>query len=295
MITFSVIIPTYNRAHLITETIDTVLAQTYKQFEVLIVDDGSKDDTGVVVQQFTDPRVKYFYKNNEERGAARNYGMRQAKGDYALFFDSDDLMKPGYLDILVKVIRMNPGIFMLAAKYNFIDEAGRERPSPQKELPEGWYGQDFFLEGNILACNYCVRINQPGFHFFPEERELASMEDWLFLLHNLQGQKIYIRDEIGLSMREHDDRSMANNKKVIEARRKATAWALSKLSLDDKRQKKLKAWSHYFCGIHEYLDHNRKGAMKEVYEAIKLDGPQQKFLLLAAKAVIGRKLITKIK
>lgn len=296
MISFSIIIPTYNRAQLISETIRSVLAQSYPHYEIIIVDDGSKDDTGNVVRsQFTDKRVSYYHKQNEERGAARNFGIKHAKGDYALFFDSDDLMKPNYLDILIKVIRMNPGIFMLAAKYNFIDDAKIERPSPLESVPEGWYDRDYFLEGNILACNYCIRINQGGYHLFPEQRELASMEDWLFLLHNLHDQKIYIRDEIGLSMREHDDRSMANNQKVIEARNKATAWALESLNLNDKQKKKLRAWSHYFCGIHQYLDHKRSAALKEVYEAIRLDGPQQKFLILLAKAIVGRKTILKLK
>ncbi|HLF46080.1 MAG TPA: glycosyltransferase family 2 protein, partial [Chitinophagaceae bacterium] len=106
MIFFSVIIPTYNRAHLIKETIDSVLRQTHPHFEIIIVDDGSTDDTKQVIENHfgKDARVIYFYKQNEERGAARNFGLKQAKGDYAVFLDSDDLMLSPYLETLDKII-----------------------------------------------------------------------------------------------------------------------------------------------------------------------------------------------
>jgi hypothetical protein len=95
-------------------------------------------------------------------------------------------------------------------------------------------------------------------------------------------------------MRQHDERSMMNNQKVIEARKKATAWAINNLGLSENEKNKLNAWSHYFCGIHQYLDHNRTGAIKEAMDAIKLGGLNKKYLLLFAKSVIGRKLIKAI-
>src|SRR5687767_2314894 len=120
---FSVIIPTYNRAGFIIEAVDTVLQQTYPEFEVIVVDDGSIDNTAEVIagKYGSESRVRYFYKQNEERAAARNFGLRQASGEYAVFFDSDDLMKPHYLATLSGIIDTNPGICMLAASYNFID------------------------------------------------------------------------------------------------------------------------------------------------------------------------------
>ena len=92
-------------------------------------------------------------------------------------------------------------------------------------------------------------------------------------------------------MRQHDERSMSNNQKVIDARRKATDWALSNLELSRGKRKTLIAWSHYFCGIHEYLDHKRIAVVKEAIKAIKGGGPNKNFLLLLAKAIVGRKLI----
>jgi glycosyltransferase involved in cell wall biosynthesis len=297
MIFFSIIIPVYNRSHLLSETIDTVLSQSYSNFELLIVDDGSTENIIQVLEKKygNEIRVKYFRKQNEERGAARNYGLKNANGDYAVFFDSDDLMKPHYLETLNKIIIERPGVKLLATKYNYDNNGSVENHPELLNLKEGWYDQSLFLKGNILACNYCVKIKSNNYKLFPPERELASMEDWLFLLENLEGNKIFIKDEICITMRQHDERSMSNNQKVIEARRKATTWALSKLSLSPASKKTLVAWSHYFCGIHEYLDFKRGAAVKEAITAITSDGFQKKFLLLLAKSIVGRKLIKAIR
>lgn len=294
MLFFSVIIPTYNRAHMIAETVDTVLRQTYSRFEVIIVDDGSTDNSGAVIQQKygNDARVKYFFKQNEERGAARNFGLKQAKGEYAVFFDSDDRMLPHYLETLNQIIAAHPGIFLLAAKYNYSNGGKTEMHPELQHLAEGWYDRNFFLKGNILACNYCVRINDRAFRFFPEERELASMEDWLFLLQNLEKEKIFIRNEICVTMMQHPERSMSNNRRVTAARIKATDWALKNLPLSGQEKKILTAWSHYFCGIHQYLDYNRSASVKESLAAIRTGGIHKKFLLLLAKSIAGRKLTT---
>lgn len=297
MTKFSVIIPVYNRAHLISETLETVLKQVYSNFEIIIVDDGSKDELGKLIgdKYSPDQRVRYFYKQNEERGAARNYGLTKATGDFAVFFDSDDFMKPTYLEDLYKVISHNQDVRMLALKYNYDNNGTIEYHPLLKKLPEGWYDHQLFLKGNILACNFCIKLKNHSYKPFPSERELASMEDWLFLLANLIDQKIYIKEAIGVTMRQHDERSMSHNQKVIEARRNATDWTLKNISLSDTDKKRLIAWSHYFCGIHQYLDHKRGVSVKEAINAIKGEGFNKLFLTLLAKSIIGRRLIQKLK
>src|SRR5258706_16379849 len=103
---FSVIIPTYNRAEFITRTVNSVLSQTYKSFEIIIVDDGSTDNT----ENILDPLLKqhsnisYLKKNNQERGAARNFGSYHAKGDYVTFLDSADILYPQHLHETIYLI-----------------------------------------------------------------------------------------------------------------------------------------------------------------------------------------------
>ena len=97
-ILFSVIVPTYNRESFIVKTIQSVLSQTYLNFELIIVDDGSTDNTEQVVKKIQDKRIKYYKKKNAERGAARNHGTNKEKGGYITFLDSDDLLYSKYLE-----------------------------------------------------------------------------------------------------------------------------------------------------------------------------------------------------
>jgi glycosyltransferase involved in cell wall biosynthesis len=98
---FSIIIPLYNRPQEIKELLETLTAQTYKQFEVLVIEDGSVNDAAEVVKSFADQLdVRYFVKANEGQGFTRNFGFQRAKGDYFVVFDSDCLIPADYLQIV---------------------------------------------------------------------------------------------------------------------------------------------------------------------------------------------------
>ena len=98
--TFSVVLPTYNRAEWLSGAIESVIEQQFQDWELLVVDDGSTDSTKEVVGRFKDERVRYLYQTNAERSAARNRGMTQARGDYITFLDSDDRYTPKHLEEL---------------------------------------------------------------------------------------------------------------------------------------------------------------------------------------------------
>jgi glycosyltransferase involved in cell wall biosynthesis len=105
---FSIIIPTYNRAHTIRRPLDSILAQTFTDWELIIVDDGSTDDTQSVVDSYHDVRISYVWQENQERSAARNHGIRLAKGEWICFLDSDDEYLPEHLQILFDGIQNHP-------------------------------------------------------------------------------------------------------------------------------------------------------------------------------------------
>lgn len=97
---FSIVVPTYNRAERISAAIDSVLNQTFPDFELIIVDDGSTDNTKETVHRYEDPRIVYLYQENKERSAARNNGIRKARGQFVCFLDSDDIYLPNHLSVL---------------------------------------------------------------------------------------------------------------------------------------------------------------------------------------------------
>lgn len=102
--TVSVIIPTYNRAHLVGRAIGSVLNQTYQDFELIVVDDGSTDNTEQVVKRFNDPHIRYIcHDQNRGGSAARNSGIKMARGEYIAFQDSDDEWLPEKLEKQMRV------------------------------------------------------------------------------------------------------------------------------------------------------------------------------------------------
>src|SRR5690606_8126065 len=94
---FSVIIPLYNKENFVAATIDSVLAQSFSDFELIVVDDGSSDNSGQIVQSYTDKRITYIRTENRGVSSARNLGIEKASADYITFLDADDLWKPDFL------------------------------------------------------------------------------------------------------------------------------------------------------------------------------------------------------
>ena len=97
----SIVLATYNRAHLLEQAIQSVLNQTYENYELIVIDDGSTDDSVDLISKFRDPRIKLITTAHIGRSAARNLGLSQCKGDYITFLDSDDLYLPNKLEIQV--------------------------------------------------------------------------------------------------------------------------------------------------------------------------------------------------
>jgi glycosyltransferase involved in cell wall biosynthesis len=119
----SIIIPTYNRVNLISETLDSIIAQSYKNWECLIVDDGSTDDTAALITDYIkkDARFQYHQRPvNRKKGAnaCRNYGFELSKGKYIKWFDSDDLMCPDFLEKQVLVLEQNKDLDFCASFSN---------------------------------------------------------------------------------------------------------------------------------------------------------------------------------
>jgi len=122
----SVVIPTYNRREFIGETIDSVLVQTYRKIEVIVVDDGSTDGTAeyLKTRYHGESRFRYIWQKNSERSIARNTGILQSRGDYVAFLDSDDLWLPRKLEAQMGLMSANPDLVMTVTWFSLINDKG---------------------------------------------------------------------------------------------------------------------------------------------------------------------------
>ena len=146
----SIIIPTYNRAHLIGDTLDSILNQTYLKWECLIIDDGSSDKTDEVIRMYCkkDSRFKYYNRPDKHLpggNGARNYGLQLAKGEYIIFFDSDDIMTENHVEVKINGI-LNFKVDYIITKTKFLNSTD--------DSLEKYYRFDQF---DITAHNYIVQ------------------------------------------------------------------------------------------------------------------------------------------
>ncbi len=133
--TVSVIIPLYNKEAYIGRTLDSVLAQTFTDYEIVIIDDGSTDHSADIVQRYTDPRLRLIAQANAGQGAARDRGMREARGEHFVFLDADDAWHPECLARLVALIRDFPQAGAVGVKYAMVNPDGSVVPAQLTALP----------------------------------------------------------------------------------------------------------------------------------------------------------------
>ena len=138
----SVVIPTYNSADFVAQAVQSVLDQTYRHFEIIVVDDGSTDETRLVLHQF-DNRLKYLYQENRGPSAARNTGIKAAKGEYISFLDADDLWFPNKLQVQLEFMQQHKEIGLA---FSDLDEFGHTENEGQRSLLS-----KFFFYADLLS------------------------------------------------------------------------------------------------------------------------------------------------
>lgn len=192
------------------EVIRHILEQEFTNWELIIVDDGSVDNTADIVKSFQDERIRYFYIENSERGAARHFGAEQAKGKFLNFFDSDDWMLSFHLQRAYDEIMANEKIEVLTFPWLYCHADGKEngdRRSFQGDLNEIVCQKNFIhLNGSFISAK--VYFENP---FIPD-RKFIICEDWFFFLKLSLTHKIYYKNEPTFKYILHDGSTMANMK-----------------------------------------------------------------------------------
>lgn len=206
----TIVIPTYNRAHLIESTLKSVLNQTCDDFEVVIIDDGSNDHTEEVIRPYLSEKVSYHRIQNSERGAARNRGTELAKGDYINWFDSDDEMLEKHVASAKKLASKHHHPEVLNLMYQIKDGISGKTTPVQFSYSNGQkQRKNFLIEGNYLACNpVIVRKDIALENPFIEDRALSASEDYELWLRLLAKYPFNQSSEITSFLIQHDERSV---------------------------------------------------------------------------------------
>ena len=259
---FSIVVPTYNRAHLIGATLQTLLAQSERSFEVIVVDDGSTDDTEGAVRRLADPRLFYHRKVNAERGAARNFGARQARGAYLNFFDSDDLAAPRHLAEARALIEVRNRPELVFLRYDVSTPGGptREVVAPLADRHTGQIPTDALLDGNPLSCNGVFLRRDIALAFpFEEDRALSGTEDWVLWMKLVCRFPMYENRRATSTIVQHEARSVSvASLRSLEQRTSLTAHYLSLDSAFMQRfgqrgVRRVQAQMHSYTALHAAL------------------------------------------
>jgi glycosyltransferase involved in cell wall biosynthesis len=170
----SVIIPVYNGGRFLRAALESVFAQTYREFEVIVVDDGSVDDSGVIAQSFAE--VRYIHQTNQGVAAARNHGLEAARGEFFAFLDQDDLWTPDKLKLQVEYLLSRPDVgYTLTQQRYFLDPGTTKLPA--------WFRKELFDSvhtGWVLGTLVVRRTMFEQVGNFATGYSAANDSDWFF-------------------------------------------------------------------------------------------------------------------
>lgn len=164
----SVIVPTFNRAYCLARTLDSALKQTHSNLEIIVIDDGSTDQTQDLIRSSyaREPRVKYIHQENAGVSAARNRGLATIQGDYVAFLDSDDVWKPWKLQAQLACMKFLPSIGMVWSDFETLDARGNV--SSQKHIRTKYQAYRWFTNEQLFTESF------PLNRFAPELEDAAG-------------------------------------------------------------------------------------------------------------------------
>lgn len=239
----SVIIPCYNQVNYLKETVGSVLQQTLTDWECIIVNDGSTDDTEQIANELCklDRRIKLVNKKNGGLSSARNAGMKNARGVYLQFLDSDDFIMPGKLMAQVNEMECNQNITMSVSKYHLCEGSIANVYDTRFSMAEfdvskegilyGW-GKDFTFPP---AC-YLVRSDFLDKNNISFNEDLKACEDWYFLVQNiLANGKLKVIDNFLVLYRQHNGQMTKSIKHMIVSLMKASFSIYDILPVSEKQ------------------------------------------------------------
>ncbi len=291
----SVLLPTYNRERLLPEAIDSVLGQTFGDFELIIVDDGSTDSTRALVAALGDPRVRYFARAHGGLSAALNTGLQHARGEYIARIDSDDLFLSDAIASLVAELDRHPAAGFIWARAQWMSAAGRDLPrlrgGPGKfrgDLLRSLVYDDCTSGQAMLTRRACFELAGPY------DETLTASIDWDMALRLARHARARFLDRVVVRVREHDDsmtgRTSPHHATFLLTRTRPLdkLFGATDLPADVAAMKPVAyANAHIFCGWRWLARRDFRNAAREFARAMKASGrPISTAMAIAWRAVM---------
>jgi glycosyltransferase involved in cell wall biosynthesis len=296
----SVVIPTYNRGELLCETIDSVLAQTYHDFEIIVVDDGSTDNTAQLLSRYQDD-VRLVYRAHKNCGVAatRNHGIRLARGEFLAFLDSDDRWLPQKLERQVQFADAHPEYGLIATEISSFNKRGvveAQNKAATYRIKNGHVVEQL-LFGNwiqtstVLARRECVQA-VGGF-----DEEVGQFgEDWLTWMRIASRSAIYFLPEPLVEYRIHEE-SLSSH--LPEAQYQSLMKILAKLDALPQFQanpKLLRSARYRICLGRGYIDLNNGAydlAISKLCTACTMKRMPVNAMRLILQAMVAKRLVAR--
>jgi glycosyltransferase involved in cell wall biosynthesis len=209
----SVVIPNYNYAHYLGDTLDSVFAQTYSHLELIVVDDGSQDESEALVRSYG-KLIRFIRQNNQGVSVARNRGVQESKGQYIAFLDADDLWLPTKLEKQVQRLLDDPEIGLVHCGMQEIDRNGVALENYLDGL-EGWVSREMLLlkQPVILGAGSTALVPRATFDALGGfDTRLGTSADWEFCYRVAVRQRIGFVPEVLVRYRNHGNNMHANVK-----------------------------------------------------------------------------------
>ena len=264
----SVIIPTYNRGNFILSAIESVLAQNYRNFEIIVVDDGSTDDTQIQLKKFTD-KIKYFYQPNQGISSARNTGIRFAQGEYIAFLDSDDLWLGDKLMIQTQILDSDPSLALTYASMLIFDEKGHYHGRKPSKISGSNFQELIEKGGHFPTSTVMIRkrcFKRAG--LFDENLSLLEDFDMWLRISRLYRIGPIVEQPLGI-YRWHEYNIILDEQNMYESQIKLYQKILKQFPDAPVRTVKQKlARNQYLLSKIYFNEHNYKKAAEHLHHAL---------------------------
>jgi GT2 family glycosyltransferase len=225
----SVVIPSYNHAAYIGQAVESVLRQTFADLELIVIEDGSTDNSLEILSRFSDPRIQVIAQDNQGAHAAINRGLRQASGEYLAILNSDDAYHPQRLEKILAVLKTDPQVGLAGSYIQIVDQDGKpggikhayhDCPPWLLEKPERSFGAGEDLQAALLTENYLATSSN---YVFPRRTfeqvgdflPLRYTHDWDFALRATRAAKLAVLPEPLVSYRIHKTNTIRENRAAM--------------------------------------------------------------------------------